>query len=144
MMKSTVTKLAFLLLVAVSFTACDRYEEGANYSLLTAKARLVNSWKMTKVTVTSGSTTYDATANFPTTVLKMRKDGTFEFIYTSGIFTSTDTGTWVLNDDKTTVTTTDADGDVAVYTIVKLKNKELKVELVDGSTTYTTEYEQDV
>lgn len=143
-MKSTVTKFAFLLLVAVSFTACDRYEEGANYSLLTAKMRLVNSWKMTKVTATNGNSTYDATGSFPSTVLKMRKDETFEVIYTSGVFTTTDTGTWSLNDDKTTVTTTDADGDVAVYTIIKLKNKELKVELVDGSTTYTWEYEQDV
>lgn len=144
MMKSTVTKLAFLLLVAVSFTACNRYEEGANYSLLTAKARLVNSWKMTTVTVTNGNSTYDATSNFPSTVLKLRKDGTFEVTYTVSFITSTDTGTWVLNDDKTTLTTTDSDGDVAVYTIVKLKNKELKVNLVDGSTTYTTEYEQDV
>ncbi len=144
MMKSTLTKLAFLLVVAVSFTACDRYEEGANYSLLTAKARLVNSWKATKVSVTIGSTTSDVTANFPATVLKLRKDGTYEVTYTVGFIVSTDTGTWVLNDDKTTITTTDADGDVATFTIVKLKNKELKVTQVDGSTTYTWEYEQDV
>ena len=144
MMKSTVTKLAFLLLVAVSFTACDKYEEGANYSLMSAKMRLVNSWKLTKVSVTIGSTTSDVTSNFPATVLKLRKDETFEATYTLFSITSTDTGSWAFNDDKTTVTTTDADGDVITYTIVKLKNKELKMTQVDGSTTYTWEFEQDV
>lgn len=144
MMKSTVTKLAFLLLVAVSFTACNKYEEGANYSLLSAKARLVNTWKLTKVSVTIGSTTSDVTSNFPATVLKLSKDETYEATYTLFNITSTDAGTWSFNDDKTAIVTTDDDGDLTTFTIVKLKNKELKVTQVDGSTTYTYEYEEEV
>jgi hypothetical protein len=144
MMKSTVTKLAFLLVVAVSFTACNKYEEGANYSLLSAKARLVNSWKMTKVSITIGSTTTDVTSSFPTLDIKLSKDETFEATTTFLGITSVETGTWEFNNDKTTITTTDDDGDAETYTIVKLKNKELKVTQVDGSTTYTYEYEEEV
>ncbi len=142
-MKSTLTKIAFLFLVVVSFTACDKYEEGANYSLLTAKMRLVNHWKMTKVTATNGNTTYDATGNFPSTILKVKKDDTYEVIYTFGNLVTTDNGTWAFNSDKTTVTTTEDNGDIGIYTIIKLKNKELKLEYIDGSTTYVTTYSQD-
>lgn len=144
MIKSTLTKLGFLFIVAVAFSACDKYDEGANFSLLTAKMRLVNHWKLTKVTATNGNTTYDATGNFPSTILKMKDDNTYEVIYTYGNLTSSDTGKWEFNSDKTTVTATDdANGDVVVYTIIKLKNKELKIENLEGSTTYVTEYTKD-
>lgn len=143
MNKSTLTKLGFLFIVAVSFTACDKYEEGANYSLLTAKMRVVNIWKLTKVTATNGNTTYDATGNFPSTILKIRKDNTYEVVYTVGNFNTTDNGTWEFNSDKTTLTATEDNGDVETFTILKLKNKELKLELIDGSTTYVYDYSQD-
>ena len=143
MIKSTITKLGFLFIVAVAFSSCDKYDEGANFSLLTAKMRLVNHWEMTKVTASNGNTTYDATGSFPSTILKIKKDDTYEVIYTAGNLTWSDTGTWEFNSDKTTVTTTDDNGDTATYTIIKLKNKELKLELLDGSTTYVIEYTQD-
>lgn len=143
MIRSTITKLGLLFILAVSFTACDKYEEGANYSLLTAKMRMVNHWEMTKITATNGNTTYDATGVFPSTILKMKKDDTYEIIYTAGNITSSDNGTWEFNSDKTTVTTTEDNGDVTNYTIIKLKNKELKLEYIDGNTTYTIEYTED-
>ncbi|NVK66901.1 MAG: lipocalin family protein [Flavobacteriales bacterium] len=143
MFKSTITKIGFLFIVAISFTACDKYEEGANYSLLTAKMRLVNHWKLEKVTITNGNTTYDATGSYPSTVMKMKKDNTYEIVYTAGNFTTNETGTWEFNDDKTQVIVTETGGSPNNYTIIKLKNKELKVDYVDGSTTYTYEYAED-
>lgn len=144
MIKSTLTKLGFLFIVAVAFSACDKYEEGANFSLLTAKMRLVNHWEMTKVTATSGNTTYDATGTFPSTVVKIKDDNTYEIVYTFGNLTSSDNGTWEFNSDKTAVIMTDnSNGEITTYTIIKLKNKELKVEHVDGSITYVTEYTEE-
>ena len=142
MIRSTITKLGLLFIVAVSFTACDKYEEGANVSLLTSKMRMVNHWKLTKVTATNGNSTYDATPN-GAVILKMKKDETYESIYTYSNFTTTDNGTWEFNSDKTTVTTTEDNGDITTYTIIKLKNKELKIEYIDGSTTYVSEYSED-
>jgi TATA-box binding protein (TBP) (component of TFIID and TFIIIB) len=143
MFKSTLTKLGFLFIVAISFTACNKYDEGANFSLLTAKMRVVNHWKLTKITATNGNTTYDATSNFPSTILKIKDDNTYEVIYTVGNFNTTDNGTWEFNSDKTTLTATDNGGDITIYKIVKLKNKEMTLEYIDGSTTYTVEYTQD-
>lgn len=142
-MKSSLTKIAFLFLVAVSFTACDKYEEGSNFSLLTAKMRVVNHWKLTKITGTNGNTTYDATGNFPSTILKIKDDNTYEVTYTVGNFNTSDNGTWEFNSDKTSLIATDNGGDIINYTIIKLKNKELTLEYVDGSTTYVAEYTQD-
>lgn len=143
MIKSTITKLGFLFLLAVSFTACDKYEEGANYSLLTAKMRAVNIWKLEKISITNGNTTYDATNNYPNEIFKIKKDNAYEKVYTAGNFTTNETGTWDFNSDKTELVLTETGETPDTYSIIKLKNKELKITYVDGSTTYTYEYAQD-
>lgn len=142
-MKSTIFFIVAFAIALPLVSSCDKYEEGANYSLLTAKMRMVNHWKLTKVTATNGNTTYDATGNFPNTILKMKKDNTYETIYTAGNFTTNETGAWEFNSDKTSVIITEDGEDSDTYTILKLKNKELKVEILDGNTTYTYEYTED-
>ena len=142
-MKSTILFIVALAITMPLVTSCDRYEEGANYSLLTAKMRLVNHWKLEKVTITNGNSSYDATGAYPSTIMKVKKDDTYEIIYTAGNFTTNESGTWAFNDEKTTVTITETGENPETYNIIKLKNKELKVEYVDGNTTYTYEYSQD-
>ena len=129
-----------MLTVLLVFTACNRYDEGANFSLLTAKMRLVNTWTMTKISATNGSTTWDVTGAFPATVVNIMKDGTYVTTYTAGNGSSTEKGTWTFNDGKTQAILTEDDGSVRTYNIIKLKNKEMKVTEVDGSTTYTMEF----
>ena len=142
-MKSTILLIIALAITLPMVSSCDRYEEGANYSLLTAKMRLVNHWKLEKITVTNGNTSYDATGSYPSTILKVKKDNTYETIYTAGNLTTNETGTWEFNDDKTQVIITETGENPDSFTIIKLKNKELKVDYVDGSTTYTYEYAED-
>lgn len=128
---------ASLLLV---FTSCDRYDEGSNFSLLTAKARLVNTWTLSSVKYTSGSTTSELTASGTLTILK---DGTYSSVTTItypviGNITSSDTGKWVFNDDKTQVLATPDDGgDLETWTIVRLKNKELAITTTDSNDNVT-------
>lgn len=137
MIKSTITKLALLFIVAVSFTACDKYEEGANVSLLTAKMRVTNVW-------TSSAFTYETalgTSTSSTSVLTIEKDGNFTAVTTlSPLPASTTTGTWGFNSDKTQLLLTDGNS-VDTWDIIKLKNKELKLKQVGsflGSETITT------
>jgi len=90
---------ALLAVVAISLSSCNKYEEGSNFSLLSSKARFVNTWKV-----------LSATAN----------------------------GTDIrFNSDKTQVTLTDSDGDQSVWKILMLKNKDLKVQLVDNTSIVT-------
>ena len=137
MLKSTLTKLAFLFIVAVSFTACDKYEEGANFSLLTAKMRITNTW-------VSSSYTYETaigTSTSNTSELTIDSDGTFTHTVTISPFpASTTTGTWGFNSDKTQLLLTEGNN-VDTWDIIKLKNKELKLYQtteVLGSPTFTT------
>ncbi len=143
MIKSTITKLGFLFILAISFTACDKYEEGANYSHLTAKMRLVNIWKLEKISITNGNTTYNSTNSYPNEIFKISKDNTYEKTYTAGNFTTNESGAWDFNSDKTELVLTETGETPDTYSIIKLKNKELKITYVDGSTTYTYEYAQD-
>jgi len=137
MIKSTITKLSLLFIVAVSFTACDKYEEGANVSLLTAKMRVTNVW-------TSSAFTYETalgTSTSSTSVLTIEKDGNFTAVTTlSPLPSSTTTGTWGFNSDKTQLLLTNGNS-VDTWDIIKLKNKELKLKQVGsflGSETITT------
>jgi hypothetical protein len=56
--------------------------------------------------------------------------------------TTDDNGTWEFNSDKTTISTTDSDGDVSTATITMLKNKMMKLKTVDGSFTTIVTLEQ--
>lgn len=137
MIKSTLTKLAFLFIVAISFTACDKYEEGANISLLTAKMRITNTW-------ISSSYTYETAAGTSTSntcELTIEKDGNFSYTTTISPFPATTiTGTWGFNSDKTQLLLTEGNN-VDTWDIIKLKNKELKLKQIGsilGTETTTT------
>lgn len=135
MIKSTITKLALVFLLAVSFTACDKYEEGANISLLTAKMRVTNTWVSSTFTIESSL--------FPTSTsnsseLTIENDGTFTHVSTISPFSaSTTTGTWGFNSDKTQLLLTEG-STVETWDIVKLKNKELKLTKTSTSLGVTT------
>ncbi|MCR9171035.1 MAG: copper resistance protein NlpE N-terminal domain-containing protein [bacterium] len=141
MKKSTLLKAFGLLSLLFVFAACNKYEEGSNFSLLTAKARISNTWTISQITFTSGSSSTTDTSTTGTVIVN--KDGTWSSTITYQVFgqpvTSTDSGTWQFNDDKTQVIMTDDSGDVTTATIIKLKNKELSLETTDsnGNTTRT-------
>lgn len=138
-MKKSIFYSAFAVLSLVFVLAsCNKYEEGANFSLLSAKARLVNTWHLQKTTVTSGGFSSESTSDNVT--VEIKKDGTYSSSGTYFGFTFTDNGTWEFNSDKTQVLMTNSNGDVTSSTIIKLKNKELTLENVDGSTTTRSEY----
>lgn len=140
MIKSTITKLALLFIVAISFTACDKYEEGANISLLTAKMRVTNTW-------TSSAYSYETavgTSTSNTSVLTIEKGGDFTHEVTFNSISLPDvTGTWGFNSDKTQLLLTTGNT-VDTWDIIKLKNKELKLKqtgsILGSETTTTIEY----
>lgn len=131
---STVAVLSLIFVLG----SCNKYEEGSNFSILTAKARLVNTWTLDKVTVTNGSVSSETTNNDVTLIIK--KDGSYTSYGTYWGFTFSDDGTWEFNSDKTAVLFTNSNGDVTTNTIIKLKNKELSLETVDGNTTTRSDY----
>ncbi len=135
--------VALLALTAV-VSSCSKYEEGSNFSILSAKARLAGDWKLTSYTV-NGT---DYTSNLGTRLVTIEKDGTYSGSDSYDIFGSTFTdtynGTWLFNDDKTTVSFLETgSSSTDVYTIIELKNKEIKLQqIVNNNTsifTYTAQ-----
>ncbi len=136
MKKSTFLKAFGLLSLLFVFAACNKYEEGSNFSLISKKARLANTWTISTITYTLGSTTTNITGTSGT--VTVNKDGTWSSAITYTVFgqpiTDNDAGTWVFNDDKTQVLMTDNEnGEVTTATIVKLKNKELALTTTDSN-----------
>lgn len=128
-----------LAIVAFTFNSCNKYDEGANFSFLSAKSRLVNVWKVDKITYTVGSTSTTATDD---NVLTINKDGSGNSSGTIlGIPYSID-GSWSFNSDKTTLTLTPDNSaySTETYTIIKLKKDELSLQQVDGNTTTRTDF----
>ncbi|GAB5417344.1 MAG: hypothetical protein Crog4KO_29260 [Crocinitomicaceae bacterium] len=135
MKKSNLLKAFGLLTLLFVFAACNRYEEGSNFSLISAKARLANTWTISNITYTSGGNTTTITGT--TGTMTISKDGTWNSTTTYTVFgsqqTDTDSGTWTFSDDKTQVTFVDSNGDANISTIIKLKNKELTLTNTDDN-----------
>jgi hypothetical protein len=137
--KTTMKNLLSFALLAIVLVACNKYEEGSNYSLYSAKARLVNTWNLVSSEVENGGFSTTNTG-YSEIVVTFKKDDTYSF---TGKFIGipfSESGTWAFNSDKTAVTVKDSDGDTDTWSIIKLKNKELKVQYVDGDNTFTFEF----
>jgi hypothetical protein len=134
-------KLIFIVTVAVcvSFvsvtSSCDKYAEGPMISLMTAKARLSGDWKMMEA-FTNG---VDVMSSYPNYFLHIEKNGNYSIEWSYSGFQFSDTGKWNFNNDKSMVRFVDSDGDEFWYTIVMLKNKNLKLreDVGASSTVYT-------
>lgn len=135
-MKTSALLMFALAMVAV--TSCNKYEEGSNFSLLSAKARMVNTWTLTKVEYNGN----DVTSAYPGIKSEVKKDNTYTTTFTVGSFSTQEGGKWDFNSDKTALINT-PNGQSAndPLTIVMLKNKMLKVKDVDGSNTTIMTYE---
>jgi len=122
-------KLFFALaLLTLPLVACNRYEEGSNFSLLTAKARAVGEWNVTTI-FTNGQ---DVTSNFPNIKVSIKDDNSYTITFSVFGFATTENGTWAFNDDKTHFIMTSNIGNVSHRTIIMLKNKMMKLEETDA------------
>ena len=120
--------VAMLALTAV-VSSCGKYEEGSKFTLLSAKSRVINDWALTSVTY-NGT---EVISLYPTVKISFKKDDTYTTSFTSGGFTTTETGTWAFNSDKTALLMT-ATGSTTVdtQTIIMLKSKMMKLKSVDS------------
>jgi len=119
---------SLVVIASISFVGCAKYDEGSNVSLISAKQRLINTWTMTKYEVNN----VDQTANVPALEVVFYKDESFKRTL-SAFITLVDKGTWVFADAKEYVVLTAENGNTEKFKIIKLKNKELKVESTNGS-----------
>lgn len=120
-----------VLAVGLSMNSCKKYDEGPMISLRSKSARIVNAWVIDKV-MTSG---VDVSSQFSDDfVFTLNKDNTYS-ILSNG---NSEDGTWDFTDKKEGIQLTNSSsGTTEIFTIIMLKNKELTLEQVVQSETYT-------
>lgn len=134
-MKKLVAFLAAIVLI-VSVNSCKKYEDGPLLSLRSKTARIVNEWVIDKV-MTNG---VDVTANYPDDYLLTIND---DLTYTMLGNAVTQEGTWAFDEKKESIIfTLTSSGMEYLYTIKRLKNKELTLVQDINSEVYTYYYVQ--
>jgi uncharacterized membrane protein len=120
-----------LVIVAATMTisSCAKYDEGSNFTLLSAKSRIINVWTVSAWTANGN----DILSFNSISEIDAKKDNTIAVTYPLGII---DNGTWALSDDKAKFIWTKNDGSVTEYTIIKLSKDEMKIMNTSNSVTY--------
>ena len=138
MKKFIVAALIALAGISVTFSSCNKYEDGPKISLLTKKARLCNDWVIEKYMVNGHDETdaTDMTSSIQSFfgndfVWSIKKDETYS---QTGNFN--ESGTWKLGEDKDDVTFTPGSGSSSTYRILRLKSKELRLRETNSNGTY--------
>lgn len=120
----------FLAIIGVIFvlSACNKYEEGPSFTLLSKKARISGDWTIEKITSVSGVEQLSQS----TEVLSINRNGSYQLIYKE---LPTVLGNWAFIKEKEYVSLTykkDGFDNIDEYKIIRLKNKELWLEDVEG------------
>ena len=139
-MKKIIIYSFLFISLGAGFSSCGKYEEGPNFTLLSKKARITNTWKFTSQTQNGIDVTPDPMSYSLTKTLK--KDGTLDADLTIFSQPFTSSGSWAFSDDKEDLILTDPTG-TQTYEILKLTNSELKVSNIQNGdeivTTYTAQ-----
>jgi len=125
------TYIFSILIILLLFVGCKKYEEGPTISLLTKKARITGIWEFSEIT-----TEWDMART-----LGFEKDGICYLGWSSGIINVNDVyydfGEWEFDNNKEYLLIKSlADSINNTYKIIKLTNKELKLQISDKE--YTT------
>jgi len=126
-----------LLFFALLFTACQKYPESQNFTILTPKDRFARSWIL-KSYEKDGIIT-EAPVSDPVTLL-FKKNSTYSKTTVVGGVTAMEVGRWNLSSGNTNLAVLPLDSTVIQETeIRKLTNKEFKIREITGASpiTYT-------
>ncbi len=124
--KTALYSLAFL---ALAFTACSKYAEGSDFTLLTKKARMVNEWTLESTQLNNVVYTESSSLVRKCT---FNSDGSYMQTISSAAIGSSvlnTSGKWAFSSDKLKLVLTESVNNnySTEFIIVALKNKELKL-----------------
>lgn len=129
-MKTLKLTLPLIIAVLLSTTGC-RYKDGPNLTFRSAKARIVNEWRVHQILENGQDKTTDFKSVFPDWKLDIREDNTYSLSYTTFIGTYTENGTWQFLDGGIKINLRkDGSGD-NIWTILRLMKDEFWAEQID-------------
>ena len=123
---------SIFLFTLLSLGAC-RYKDGPKLTVRSAKARISNAWQIYKYSFDGKDETTTFKAISPTWVLTMNKDNTYVWKYTAILFNIEEKGTWEFLEGGTKFNLRKDGTGSNIWTITRLKEKEIWVEQVDNN-----------
>ncbi len=139
-MKKIIIYSFLFISLGAGFSSCGKYEEGPNFTLLSKKARITNTWKFTSQTQNGIDVTPDPMSYSLTMTLK--KDGAFDAESIIFMQPYTYSGSWAFSGDKEDLILTEPTG-AQTSEILKLTNSELKLRISQNGeeivSTYTAQ-----
>lgn len=127
-MKTTRNYLFLLSIISIIGSSCKKYENGPDFSLLPAKERLANSWKLSSYSEDGVDKTDLFNSLFQNAIFNIESDGGYTLTYkAAGVVSYSETGTWRFINNKKDFETnpTSGTGSIGTHHILKLKDKEL-------------------
>jgi len=126
-MKLKIIFLAFLV-SSSTLVSCIKYDEGPFVSFRSKQARVANNWLIESVTLNGQDTTplFGGLRDWTFT-----KDGYYTKNYEISLFN--ERGRWEFADDYKTIKVTSDSGNITNYKILKLGEKSMWLEWVDGT-----------
>lgn len=125
-----------ILLFAILFVSCRRYEDGPAISLLPIKARLSNTWKVEKYLRNGVDETNNFNLLYPDYTISIDNTEVYEIHYSNAPYPYLFPGTWKFTDSRKRfirMTPEDSTADPFTYEILRLKNKALWITYQDAS-----------
>ncbi|MBN8704047.1 MAG: hypothetical protein J0M08_13345 [Bacteroidetes bacterium] len=139
-MKTIKLSLLVLLTTTLFLGSCKKYEDGPMFSLRTKKARVAGTWEMEKYFEAGVDKTVEYKQLVSSNKMELKRNGDLDVTlggnYMGFPVTLTGTGTWEFLSGKEEVETNttftgQSTSTRTVYKILRLKNKELWVEVKD-------------
>ncbi|HLW29681.1 MAG TPA: glycoside hydrolase family 43 C-terminal domain-containing protein [Brumimicrobium sp.] len=130
-MKNGIKLFVSILTLVFVLSACNKYEEGPKFSLLTKKARITGTWELEKTVSSNGTVEY----NNDEGDIVINKDGSY-VLTVNGFGVS---GDWKFVKDKEYISVTVTilgNTKVDEFQILRLKNKELWLKDSEGKVAY--------
>jgi hypothetical protein len=126
-------KLIPALLVFLIVASCNKYEDGPKLSLRSRKARIINTWKVSKYLVDNVDNTASFNSAYPDYTVVFDKSGSYSISATYNSVVFSETGTWELSDSKSFIIRHETAPTVQDHSneITRLKNDELNTKYYD-------------
>lgn len=133
--------VSFAIVITGSFTisSCDKYEDGSNYTIYSAKYRLAREWRLIETTKNGSS----ENNTLETVDVTYGKKGFYKKVTVtqtnSTNVSESEVGSWDFNEDKTKITIATKD-DTTACSILELKASDLKFREIRGDDQYEFTY----
>lgn len=120
-------RIFYVPAVLVLFIACNKYEDGPDFSLRSKSERISKNWIVSTVYVNGADQTMGFNSKHPHYQLNIARDKQYSMTYElNPTELYVEKGTWNFNDHKTHVIFSNSDGKEVDYTIKRLDSKDLR------------------